>query len=109
MNIDRDAKIAQRAYELWESEGKPDGRSLDHWRRAEAEFGGTESRSELVAPAVAKQVEVVKHTFETALAHARELTKIVEKSNREVFDVIRRRAAETLDELSKSLLPKKPD
>jgi hypothetical protein len=26
--------IARRAYEIWESEGRPDGRAADHWFRA---------------------------------------------------------------------------
>jgi len=32
------AKIRQRAYELWEDEGRPEGRDRIHWLRAEAEF-----------------------------------------------------------------------
>jgi hypothetical protein len=30
--------ISHRAYEIWESEGKPEGRARIHWLRAEAEF-----------------------------------------------------------------------
>jgi hypothetical protein len=30
--------IARRAYELWEREGWPNGRDLDHWLRAEREI-----------------------------------------------------------------------
>ena len=29
--------IEQRAYAIWEMEGRPDGRSLAHWLQAEAE------------------------------------------------------------------------
>ena len=29
--------IRQRAYEIWQAEGQPDGRDLEHWCRAEAE------------------------------------------------------------------------
>ncbi len=29
--------VAQRAYAIWEAEGRPDGREVDHWLRAEAE------------------------------------------------------------------------
>jgi hypothetical protein len=32
------ARIRQRAYELWEDEGRPEGRERIHWLRAEAEF-----------------------------------------------------------------------
>jgi hypothetical protein len=31
--------IRARAYELWESEGRPLGREFDHWRRSELETG----------------------------------------------------------------------
>lgn len=33
-------RIKQRAYEIWEEEGRPEGRAQDHWRRAEAELAG---------------------------------------------------------------------
>jgi phasin family protein len=58
---------------------------------------------------VAKQVELIKKTFETAAANARELAEMVEKSNKEAFDVIRRRTNETLAEIRKSLSKKKAD
>jgi hypothetical protein len=35
--IDREHAIGQRAYAIWEEEGRPEGRHLDHWLRAEAE------------------------------------------------------------------------
>jgi len=31
-------RIRRRAYEIWESEGSPDGRPDDHWRQAEQEI-----------------------------------------------------------------------
>jgi phasin family protein len=55
---------------------------------------------------VAKQAEFVKKAFETAMANARELAEMVEKSNREAFEVIRRRTSESLDEIRKSVLKK---
>ncbi|HET6467164.1 MAG TPA: DUF2934 domain-containing protein [Geminicoccaceae bacterium] len=30
--------IRARAYGLWEAEGRPEGRALEHWLRAEAEL-----------------------------------------------------------------------
>jgi len=30
--------IQERAYEIWEREGRPEGREMDHWLRAEAEI-----------------------------------------------------------------------
>ena len=31
---DLDQRIAQRAYHLWEADGRPDGREQEHWERA---------------------------------------------------------------------------
>jgi hypothetical protein len=39
---ERDADIARRAYAIWEEEGQPRGRDLDHWLRAEDEFYATQ-------------------------------------------------------------------
>ena len=36
--VDLPEMIQQRAYEIWQAEGQPDGRALEHWRRAEAEL-----------------------------------------------------------------------
>lgn len=35
---DRTAAVGRRAYEIWESEGRPEGRSTEHWAAAEAEL-----------------------------------------------------------------------
>lgn len=49
MTPDREEKIRQRAYELWEAEGRPDGKQQEHWDRAvreinaEEEAGGIEA------------------------------------------------------------------
>jgi hypothetical protein len=38
---DDEHRVRQRAYELWQAEGAPHGRSEDHWHRARRElFGG---------------------------------------------------------------------
>ena len=36
-SADLTERIRRRAYEIWESEGSPEGRMDDHWRRAEQE------------------------------------------------------------------------
>ena len=38
---DRHAEIAKRAYTMWELEGRPTGKDLEHWLRAEAELDAT--------------------------------------------------------------------
>lgn len=40
MTRDRRTEVADRAYEIWENEGRPHGNSLDHWLRAETELRG---------------------------------------------------------------------
>ena len=44
MASDLDKRIQQRAYEIWESEGRPEGRQHEHWQQARGEF--SEARSE---------------------------------------------------------------
>lgn len=36
---DLNDRIRQRAYELWEREGRPHGRDSEHWKMAENELG----------------------------------------------------------------------
>jgi hypothetical protein len=33
-------KIRTRAYEIWETEGRPDGKDAEHWHQAESEIAG---------------------------------------------------------------------
>jgi hypothetical protein len=35
----REQAIRERAYAIWEEEGRPQGRDVDHWLRAETEIG----------------------------------------------------------------------
>ncbi len=50
--------IRQRAYELWEQDGRPEGREFDYWLKAEAEFASREPAAanrpgdDMSAPAV---------------------------------------------------------
>jgi hypothetical protein len=37
MNRNLQSEIAQRAYFIWEEEGRPNGRALEHWIKAEEE------------------------------------------------------------------------
>lgn len=38
MFLSKDDWINQRAYSLWEAEGRPDGRGGDHWQQAAREY-----------------------------------------------------------------------
>jgi hypothetical protein len=37
MERDREQRIRERAYQIWEREGKPQGRDAQHWQQAAAE------------------------------------------------------------------------
>lgn len=37
--------IEKRAYEIWEAEGRPQGREADHWAAAERELTGAQQTS----------------------------------------------------------------
>jgi len=46
--------VRARAYEIWESEGRPIGKDFEHWRRSELEMGQEAMRpcaSDAPAPA----------------------------------------------------------
>ncbi len=54
-----------------------------------------------------KQSELVKQTFEKALANMRELAEMVNKANTEAFEVINKRFTESLEELKSMMITKK--
>jgi hypothetical protein len=37
--MDPEQRIRERAYQIWEAEGRPDGRGFEHWRQAQEEMG----------------------------------------------------------------------
>jgi hypothetical protein len=41
--IANEQAIRERAYAIWEVQGRPEGRHLDHWLRAEAEINTSSS------------------------------------------------------------------
>ncbi|HTR10482.1 MAG TPA: DUF2934 domain-containing protein [Paraburkholderia sp.] len=38
MNDEREERIRQRAYQLWQDDGAPDGKSDEYWSRAEKQI-----------------------------------------------------------------------
>lgn len=40
MSDDREGRIRERAYRLWQDEGEPHGKHDTHWQQAESEFAG---------------------------------------------------------------------
>ncbi len=49
---DHDERIRRRAHEIWEEEGRPEGREYSHWLRARAEINDEEDGD---APAPAER------------------------------------------------------
>lgn len=41
---DREDRIRERAYQIWETEGRPSGRAEDHWRAATGEIADEPQR-----------------------------------------------------------------
>jgi Protein of unknown function (DUF2934) len=52
MAQDRQAEIRRRAYLIWEHEGRPEGKALEHWHRAEAEIA---ERASAAAPSIQRR------------------------------------------------------
>jgi hypothetical protein len=48
MAKDGNELIKQRAYAIWEEEGRPDGRHDDHWKQASQEVHGLEDAPKIV-------------------------------------------------------------
>jgi Protein of unknown function (DUF2934) len=44
MNADREQRIAARAYQLWEEEGRPHGAHERHWEQASREIVASEGK-----------------------------------------------------------------
>ena len=51
---DRDARIRERAYQLWEDEGRPEGRMYEHWGEAERQIAQEDAT--ITAPAQPDEV-----------------------------------------------------
>jgi hypothetical protein len=90
MVMDRDMRIRRRAHEIWEREGRPEGRAEAHWMRAEREVadqervgrngigcsGNSKSEAEgLPSRATGTITELASHTVSTGL---RTIGKIAE-------------------------------
>jgi hypothetical protein len=50
---DREARIRQRAFDMWQAEGMPEGREREHWLAAEREVLMAEAEPSLGTPLVA--------------------------------------------------------
>ncbi|TIY01229.1 MAG: DUF2934 domain-containing protein [Mesorhizobium sp.] len=44
--MDREERIRRRAHEIWEREGRPEGREREHWDQAVQEIEAEDSEAE---------------------------------------------------------------
>ena len=54
MSEQKEQAIRERAYALWEQDGRPEGRSLAHWSQAETEIGTEQPTAAPNKPKLAK-------------------------------------------------------
>ena len=50
MTVSLEDRIRARAQELWEQEGRPDGKAEEHWRQASQEVREEDERGDPLAP-----------------------------------------------------------
>jgi phasin family protein len=72
---------------------------MDEAAKAMTQVQGAGSNEERVA----KQTEIAKNAFETALKHARELAEMSAKSQNEALELLNKRVAESFDEMRDSM------
>jgi hypothetical protein len=70
MNVDS-KNIQERAYHIWENEGRPHGRDFDHWLRAEQELASPPSLKKPRASRAKANGEAAKKRATTSRARAR--------------------------------------
>jgi hypothetical protein len=59
MSSERKTSVEQRAYKIWEEEGRPHGRDQEHWHRAERDLAG---RTDATKTPGASSVEATPET-----------------------------------------------
>ena len=60
MTDDRQERIRQRAHEIWEQAGRPEGSHMEHWDRATAEIDAAAKPTKAPRKAAAAKVEKPK-------------------------------------------------
>jgi hypothetical protein len=50
MDTDREDRIRQRAHEMWERDGSPEGRHEEHWKAAETEVDSEDAAGDAKSP-----------------------------------------------------------
>src|SRR5262249_23708239 len=66
MTLDRQQLIRARAYAMWEEDGRPDGKALAHWLKAESEIDPAQVLLKQIRDATftSNRAFVVMHTID---------------------------------------------
>lgn len=64
-------QISQRAYEIWEREGKPEGREQEHWLQAEHELRSQGLKDQKGTKITSKDPAMLKTPKSRKMAEAR--------------------------------------
>ena len=70
-NVMQESQIRERAYAIWEEEGRPDGREWDHWERASYEILARIGVVEEMATPKPKARKTMKSRIKSALKRAK--------------------------------------
>jgi len=57
MAEDREERIRARAYQLWERDGRPEGREAHHWEEAKLLIAAEDGRGTMYAPKIVPDAE----------------------------------------------------
>jgi phasin family protein len=105
-NIEALSVANQRAFEGVQAIAKAQAEfvrsAAEELQKVAKELAGAGSTEDKLA----KQTSVAKDAFETAVANVSELAGLVQKSNAETFEVIRKRVVDNFDEVKAALEPK---
>lgn len=72
MTPDHESRVRQRAHEIWEREGRPEGRDREHWAQAEAELASETKKAgrKAAAPKAGKAAAAARAPSEKKAAVA---------------------------------------
>lgn len=100
MQGDREDRIRHRAYEIWEREGRPEGRGQDHWAQACAEIEAEDRTSATADPAAT--VAAAKD------AAAGVVKKVVRRTKKAATELLGVGLNAVVDVVEEAIAPKAP-
>jgi hypothetical protein len=71
MRSDREERIRQRAYAIWQAEGHQHGRDEDHWHRAEREIAAEDAEMSKAPRRASRPAKVTDKSVATKPARSR--------------------------------------